>query len=289
MRHTVLNLTFVATLVASIVTQAQDVQKSDAVQSTTPPAASQSGSAADLARQLSNPVSSLISVPFQFNYDGSIGPEDAGDKYQLNVQPVIPFSISDGWNMISRTITPIIYQHNVVPDDSEFGLGDITQSLFFSPKTPGKLGIVWGVGPVALIPIATDDQLGSGKFALGPTGIVLKQQGHWTYGALVNHLWSVAGESDRADISSTFMQPFLAYNTTSAWTFNVNLESNYNWNENQWSVPINAQVSKLFHIGKQPISIGGGVRYWAESAEGGPEGFGGRFVITLLFPEKKKR
>lgn len=269
------------TLAASI--QAQEQQSTDAAPA---PAAGADSGAADLAKQLSNPVAALISVPFQFNYDGSIGPDDAGDKYYLNFQPVVPISISQDWNMISRTILPVIYQKNVVPNDHEFGLGDIVQSLFFSPKQPGKFGIIWGVGPVALLPTATDDQLGTGKFGLGPTGVVLKQSGHWTYGALANHIWSVAGEGDRADVSSTFMQPFLSYTTPKAWTFTLNSESTYDWNGDNWSVPVNGMVTKLFHIGKQPISVGGGLRYWAESPDGGPEGFGARFIVTLLFPKK---
>ena len=177
-----------------------------------------------------------------------------------------------------------MFLDDVVPGDEEFGLGDITQSFFFSPTPKGEF--IWAVGPVALIPTATGDTLGSGKLGLGPTVLGLIQHKHRTVGMLANHVWSVVGDDDRPELSSTFIQPFVAYNTKSAWTFTLNSESTYDWNHEQWSVPINGLVSKLFHIGKQPISIGGGVRYWAESPDGGPEGFGGRLVITLLFPKK---
>ena len=156
----------------------------------------------ELAKQLSNPIASLISVPLQSNFDFGAGVDDDGFAYTLNVQPVIPISISDDWNMISRTIVPIAFRDYLPPPDGNtFGLGDITQSLFFSPKTPGPGGIIWGVGPVFLIPTATDDFLGTGKFGIGPTAVVLKQAGPWTVGVLGNHIWSVAGEDDREDVN----------------------------------------------------------------------------------------
>src|SRR5262249_32175755 len=116
---------------------------------------------ADLAKKLSNPVASLISVPLQSNFDFNIGPRDDGWRYQLNLQPVIPISIGDDWNIISRTIMPIVYQDDIFPGaGDQFGLGDITQSLFFSPKAPSAFGgLIWGVGPVFLVPTATRDLL----------------------------------------------------------------------------------------------------------------------------------
>lgn len=239
----------------------------------------------ELAKQLSNPVASLISVPFQFNYDSGFGPND-GEKAYVNIQPVIPISITDDWNMISRTILPVIWQNDVAGDSGEqSGLGDITQSLFFSPKNSGPSGIIWGVGPAFLVPTGTDDLLGTGKWGAGPTGVVLKQFGGWTVGALANHIWSFAGEEDRADVSSTFLQPFVSYTTADAWTFGVNTESTYNWEAEEWSVPINFTVAKLVKFDKQPVSFTAGVRYWAESPDSGPDGFGFRGVITLLFPK----
>jgi hypothetical protein len=120
----------------------------------------------------------------------------------------------------------------------------------------------------------------------GPSAVVLKQFNGWTVGMLANHIWSFAGNSDRSDINSTFLQPFISYTTKDAWTFTLNTESTYNWEAHQWSVPINFQVSKLVVIDKQPISLTAGVRYWAESAQNGPEGLGLRTAITLLFPKK---
>jgi hypothetical protein len=242
--------------------------------------------AAELARKLSNPVASLISVPLQSNVDFRIGPNDDGWRYQLNIQPVVPISLGADWNVISRTILPVIYQDDIFPGaGDQFGLGDVTQSLFFSPKQPLFGSLILGVGPVFLIPTGTDELLGTEKFGIGPTLVALTQQGPWTVGLLANHIESIAGDDDRADVSSTFLQPFLAYNTSDAWTFTLQTESSYDWEGEQWSVPVNAIASKLLNIEGQMVSLGAGVRYWAESPDAGPEGFGARFIVTLLFPE----
>lgn len=241
---------------------------------------------ADLAKQLSNPIASLISVPFQFNYDTGYGSED-GSKATVNVQPVIPISLNEDWNLISRTILPIAWQNDIAGDTgSQFGLGDTTQSLFFSPKAPGPGGLIWGVGPVLLLPTGTDPLLSGEKWGAGPTGVVLKQSGPWTYGVLANQIWSFAGDDDRSDINATFLQPFISYTTKDAWTFALNTQSTYDWEAEAWSVPINFMVGKLVTINKQPINFQAGLRYWASSPDGGPDGFGARFAITFLFPKK---
>ncbi|TYC67570.1 transporter [Stappia sp. BW2] len=240
---------------------------------------------ADLAKKLSNPVASLISVPFQWNYDHGFGPSD-GNKVTLNIQPVVPITLNEHWNLISRTIVPVVWQDDIAGNSgTQFGLSDTTQSFFFSPKEPTSGGIIWGLGPVMLLPTGTDDLLSSRKWGAGPTGVVLRQSGPWTYGGLANHVWSFAGDGNRSDVNSTFLQPFLSYTTKDAWTFTLNSESTYNWTSNEWSVPVNAMVAKLVTIDKQPISLQAGVRYYAVSSDNGPEGFGARAAVTFLFPK----
>jgi hypothetical protein len=245
---------------------------------------SRADDAQELAKKLSNPVSSLISVPFQYNYDHRIGRDDEGHKHQVNFQPVIPISLNSDWTLISRTIVPIIDQDDIAPlAGSQFGLGDVTQSFFFSPKQPTN-GITWGLGPVLLLPTGTDELLSTEKWGAGPTAVVLTQQSGWTVGVLANHIWSYAGDDARAEVDSTFLQPFISYTTPDAWTFGLNTESTYDWTAREWSVPINLTATKLTKIGDQPVSLGGGIRYWADSPDTGPEGWGARAIVTFLFP-----
>lgn len=240
----------------------------------------------DLAKQLSNPVAALISVPFQFNYDDNIGPGRDGHKFLLNFQPVIPFHLNEDWNVISRTIVPITSQTNISPGSgTQTGLGDVVQSLFFSPQKPTASGLIWGVGPAFLVPTGTSALLSSRKWGAGPTGVLLMQSHGWTYGLLANHIWSFAGEGDRASVSSTFLQPFLNYTTKDAWTFGLDTESTYDWPRRQWTTPLNFTVTKLIKVGGQPISVGGGVRYYAASPDSGPHGWGARVIVTFLFPK----
>jgi hypothetical protein len=240
----------------------------------------------DFAKQLANPVAALISVPIQANYDEDFGIDDEGAVLRINVQPVIPFSIGQDWNLISRTILPVLNFDDVpLPGSSEFGLGDTVQSLFFSPKAPTASGWIWGAGPAFLIPTATDEVLGSEKWGIGPTGVVLRQSGSWTYGALANHIESFAGTSRRADVSATFIQPFLTYITPTQTTFGLNTESTYDWETNKWSTPINFNVFQLLRFGNQLVQIGGGLRYWVTAPDSGPEDWGLRLTFVLLFPK----
>jgi len=239
----------------------------------------------NFAKQLANPVAALISLPIQVNYDEDFGIEDEGAVLRINVQPVIPFSIGQDWNLISRTILPILNFDDVpLPGTSEFGLGDTVQSLFFSPKAPTASGWIWGAGPAFLIPTATDEVLGSEKWGIGPTGVMLRQSGPWTYGALANHIESFAGTSRRADVSATFIQPFLTYITPTQTTFGLNTESTYDWETNKWSTPINFNVFQLLRFGNQLVQIGGGLRYWVTAPDAGPEDWGFRLNFVLLFP-----
>ncbi len=246
--------------------------------------AQQADEQAELAKKLANPVASLVSVPLQYNHDENIGPVGDGSKSVLNVQPVIPLSLSDDWNLITRTIIPLVDQVDLpVKGQSESGLGDITQSFFFSPKEPVG-GWILAAGPVVLYPTASDSLLGGEKWGAGPTALALQQAGPWTYGVLANHLESFAGDDARADISTTFVQPFLSYVTKTKTTLGLNAESTCDWKDDQWTVPVNATVSQLLKIGPQILSLTVGARYWAEHGDNGPERWGVRAGITLLFP-----
>jgi hypothetical protein len=245
------------------------------------PAWAQMGDA-DLSTKLSNPVSDLISMPFQFNYDCCFGPEDGG-RFSLNIQPVVPIRLGQDWTLILRTIVPVINQNETGLDIGDhFGLGDTTQSFFFSP-TPRPGGIIWGAGPAIYWPTASDTYLGPRKWGAGPTFVVLKQSAGWTVGLLANHIWSFAGESETEDISSTFLQPFIVYGWPDSTTLGLNTESTYNWVSDSWTVPINLTLGHIFRLGMRPVNVQIGARYYAVTPQDGPR-WGVRFALTFLFP-----
>ncbi len=227
-----------------------------------------------------------MSIPIQMNYDSDIGPLEDGWKLQTNIQPVIPVDVNENWNIITRTIIPIVNQEDIFPEaGSQFGLGDINLSLFISPQNSSGDGITWGFGPVLLFPTATDDLLGAEKWGAGPTAVALTVRGPLTVGMLANHIWSYGGDSDRDDIRSSLFQPFAAYTWPSAWTVSLQSETTYNWESEKWSVPVNLGASKLVNWGKLPVNLQAGIGYWFESPETGPDGFRFRLQATFVLPK----
>jgi hypothetical protein len=220
---------------------------------------------AELAKQLANPVASLISVPLQSNFDFGYGSAESM-RYLLNVQPVIPFSLNDDWNLITRTIVPFISQGSPVAGGEDFGgIGEIQQSFFLSPKE-AVAGWILAAGPVLGWNTASDERLGSEKWTMGPTVLALQQSSGWTYGVLANHVWSVGGNDARADVSTTLLQPFLSYTTKTRTTFSINSETVYDWEGEQWTVPLNFSLAQLLKLGSQIIQLQFGPRVWSCSS-----------------------
>ena len=247
------------------------------------------GGGESLAKAAQNPVANMISVPFQNNFNLGVGP---GDKYQnlLNIQPVIPIKLSESWNLITRTIVPVVYQQEgVVPGlDSQFGLGDTTLTAFLSPAKPGK--VIWGVGPAFLLPTATDDVLGTGKWGVGPSVVVLTMPGHWVLGGLLNNIWSVAGADDRADVNAFTFQPFVNYNFEKGWYASFSPVITANWeapSDQRWTVPLGLGVGRVFKLGCQPVNISLAYYYNVEHPDLAAEQQI-RFQFVLLFPTGKK-
>ena len=242
----------------------------------------------EMAKAAQNPVADLISLPFQNNTNFGFGPDDDIQNV-LNIQPVIPFHLSENWNLITRTIVPLINQPEVVQGTGdEFGLGDINFTAFFSPKNPTK-GIIWGAGPIFAFPTATDEKLGSEKWSLGPSAVALTIQGPWLFGALINNVWSFAGDDDRDDVNAMFVQPFVNYNLPNGWYLVSSPIITANWEAasgNTWSVPLGGGVGKIFRIGNQPVNAQIQAFYNVEK----PELVGDwtlRFQLQLLFPKRK--
>jgi hypothetical protein len=208
-----------------------------------------------LAKATQNPVANLISVPFQNNFNFGIGPNDA-TQWILNVQPVIPITLNKDWNLITRTIVPIINQPSPASGiPSAFGLGDINPSVFLSPANSGKL--IWGVGPTMTFPTATESLLGNGKWEAGPSLVVLTTPGHWVIGALANNQWSFAGWG-KNNVDAFLVQPFINYNFSHGWYVTTSPIITANWlaaSNERWTVPIGGGVGKIVKLGKLPINF----------------------------------
>ena len=188
------------------------------------------------------------------------------------------------WNLITRTILPIISQP-APGTDRTVGLGDLNFTGFFSPKKPGK--VIWGVGPALVFPTATDDVLGTGKFSLGPSVVALTIKSQWVIGALASNVWSVAGSDERADVNFFLMQYFINYNFPSDWYLTSAPIITSNWEADsgeQWIVPFGGGGGKVFRIGKQPMNINTQVFYNVETPTNGPK-WQWRFQIQFLFPK----
>lgn len=247
--------------------------------------AAQPASEEDLAKETQNPVSDLISVPFESNFNFGVGPND-DLQYILYVQPVVPFRLSEDWNLITRTIIPLIDQPELGPGVGDvFGLGDIQLSQFLSPAKSGAL--IWGIGPIFQFPTATDDALGSDKWSAGPTAAALTIRGPWVAGAVVNHLWSFAGDDDRADVNQTLIQPIVNYNLPGGWFLSSVPYITANWEtdgDDRWTVPIGIGVGKVHRFGTQPVSLDLGAYYNVVRPDDAAE-WTLRFRINLLFPK----
>ena len=163
-----------------------------------------------LAKAAQNPIAAMISLPFQNNTTFNVGTENQTQNV-LNIQPVIPIKLDTEWNLITRTIVPVISQPGFVPgQDRTNGIGDMQLELFVSPAKPGKL--IWGAGPILQFPTNSNDALGTKKWGIGPAVVLLKSEGHWLYGVVANNVWSFAGPSDAAPINQMLVQYFVNYN-----------------------------------------------------------------------------
>ncbi|MBJ2127309.1 hypothetical protein, partial [Flavobacterium sp. IB48] len=203
-------------------------------------------SAQELADKLANPVASLISVPLQNNLNYGIGPYN-GIKYTVNIQPVIPFKLSDNLDLITRYILPVVDQQDITGEDThEFGLSDATVTAFFAPKTKG---IILGIGPAFLVPTATDKLLGTEKFGVGPSILVMHQKNGLSLGFLANQIWSVAGNNDRNDVNSFYTQMFMSYSYKSGASLGVNAEVTQNWEGNTTMISLNPSVGGITKFG----------------------------------------
>jgi hypothetical protein len=268
-------------------------------QAASPPAAAANDTAA-LAKATQNPVASLISVPFQNNSNFGVGPYNRTQNV-LNIQPVIPAPLGKNWTLITRIIQPIVWQpYRDLVTGGEFGFGDMNPTFFLSPAKPGK--VIWGVGPTTIFPTATSAVLGQGKLSFGPSAVTLIQPGHWTIGALVNNVWSVAGSDHRPHVNQMLLQYFINYNMKKGWYLASQPIVTANWNNKangdaadggdttpggRWTIPFGGGAGRIMRLGSQPVNIQA-TFYGNAVHPPGASSWSMRLQIALLYPKRPK-
>lgn len=246
-------------------------------------------SAEELAKAAQNPIASMVSLPLQNNTNFNVGPKD-GTQNILNIQPVWPIDVNDDWNLITRTIVPVISQPEFVSGQGRTnGIGDIQFSAFLSPKAPTESGWIWGAGVIAQLDTATDDVIGAGKWGLGPTAVALKVHGPWVYGGLINNVWSVAGDDDRGDINMMLIQPFINYNIPSKpgryLTFAPIMTADWETDgSNRWTIPLGLGIGQIMKWGNQPVNLQASAYYNVEKPDNGAD-WQLRLQAQFLFPK----
>jgi hypothetical protein len=255
-------------------------------QSTT--AAKPAQESSDIAKAAQNPIAHMISVPLENDFYPQTG-INKENEYVLEIKPVVPIPLSSNWNLITRTIIPVIQTPDLTAEiKGTSGLGDIQESLFFSPTKAGLGGIIWGAGPAISVPTATEHIYGTGKTSIGPTVVVLKSQGHWLFGSLVQNLWSVeAGPRDRPAVNQMLLQPFVNYNLPHKWylTSSPIMTANWKLDDGRWLVPVGGGIGKIVRFGKVPVNIYGQLFGNAEYPNGTSK-WSARFQMQLLFPRR---
>ncbi len=236
----------------------------------------------ELAKKLTNPVASLISVPIEYNYDANLGLNKKGVANSLIVQPVVPIKLNSNWNYIVRPVMTFESLNNV-DGFSGTGAGSMVLETFFSPKSSG--GLIWGVGPVISTPALSGSNYGSSQTGVGVSAVGLLMKSPWTLGLLTYNTWSAGGSAANGTANNLFYQPFVSYVTPNAWTYSLNTQSTFNWDARRAQNPLNFTVSKLVKFGETPISFTLGARYYLSSVPGGPSGWGARAAMTFIFPE----
>jgi len=239
----------------------------------------------ELAKETQNPVADLISLPFQNNINTGIGPDDETQNI-LNIQPVWPITLNEDWNIITRTILPVISQPDILTNEGRVnGLGDTTFTAFLSPSDSGRL--TWGAGPVFLLPTATDDTLGADKWGAGASVVVLTMPGKWVIGSLFSNVWSVGGSGNQ-DINLFTWQYFINYNLANAWYLTSAPIMTANWeadSSNRWTIPVGGGIGKIVRLGKLPVNMQASAYKNIKSPELGAD-WQIRLQVQLLFPKK---
>ncbi len=236
----------------------------------------------EIAKELANPVAPVISVPFQWNYDRGRGANQAGTDQTLLLQPVIPINLSAGNSFIVRPIVTAEWLNNV-NGYTGAGMSNTQLETFYVPKSNSSW--MWGIGPYLSSPAGSSGRFGGNQTGAGASAIVLNRQGNFVYGLLTFQSWNMGGSPLYGTANNFYAQPFVNYVTSTAWTYSLNTQSNYNYDARRMSNPMNFTISKLEKIGNTPTQFTVGARYNISSIPGGPQGWGARAAITFVIPQ----
>ena len=237
----------------------------------------------ELAKQTQNPVANMYQVPLTYLGDFNSG----NDKLYIStlmLKPVIPVSLSPKLLFIFRAIVPVSF----IPDPvNKSGLSDIQLQFYLSPVTKSKF--IWGAGPMITVPSGIPPEMCSGKWTAGPAAAGLFMLKHVVFGALATQRWSFAGDGSKADISQLYIDAFFNYNFKHGWALGYTPEIYVNWNQcgTNWNLPVGLTISKVFKIGKQPLSAN--VSYFYNVIR--PDDYTDMYIkagLTFLFPKKRK-
>ena len=232
----------------------------------------------ELAEQKRNPFADQVTVPFQFSTSLDVGPGN-GTAAGLNIQPAMPVTLGHDWEMILRPSFSFLDS-----EEGKLGFGDIELQTYLSPGFVKNW--VWGLGPVLDAPTATEPALGTGKWSAGPAFGLIYVNGPWVNGILANHIWSFAGDSGRADVSQTTLEPVISYNFESGWYVAFDSTMTADWNAPQgrrWTIPVGLDAGKAFQLGKRSLSLQFGTYYNIERAEGAARWLL-RLQVSFIFP-----
>ena len=244
----------------------------------------QDNSVEELAKKSQNPVSDLMSVPFQYNvYSG--GALGNSTKSVLNIQPVIPHRLNKDWNLRTRIVLPLM--SSPTPNGMVSGTGDSTICFFLSPHKKGE--VMMGFGPIVQLPTASNEVLGTQTWGIGPAALVVKSHKQWVYGAMTNYVTSIGNSPTGHRTDQLLIQLFANYNLPHAKGFSLSYSPMITADftrapGDQWTLPVGLMATKVLHIGKQPVSIGiGGFKNVVRPSNAPDWNF--RFAMTFLFPE----
>ena len=241
----------------------------------------------ELAKLAQNPVGNLISLPFQNNSNLSFGPQK-GTQNVLNIQPVIPISVSEDWNVITRTIVPVISMPQLDPNGNRVdGIGDTVFTAFLSPAKPGHW--IWGAGPVFQLPTNSSQAWGNNNWGMGPSAVVLHldHDDPWVYGVLVNNIWSLSGSQQGGTYNNGLIQPFVNYNTSSGFYYTSSPIATVDWKAasgQQWVVPVGGGIGKIFHFDGMPMNASLAAYYNVIRPDNGAS-WQIRAQVQLMFPK----